>query len=646
MGNQLTNVNLGHQNEDICHELSRQFQEMRQQHPKRFPIPTCILETVHSNVNGEWEQRLLQAKEIQKTECIIIFPYQLAELHWIGFIIKSRKNGQVERAEFIDPIQASDFNPNELQEKFTKIYPGIILRQKDLKKKTDKLQKSAQLTIKYLLKAVNKAQLSGSTQKSPTMNIGPEVILEPADSLTEASGEEEDENKEDLNNMHKDFLSMPSCSERSVISLMYHVSLELTIALNQRTVKPETVEMEISKELLSLKERLKEEELSSLELGNFIGELQIHISKKNWNNSLTLLKKIFKEISPLNMHELFRIIEKVDNTAQLIKNKDVLLFLGDTGSGKSTAIHFLGGSKMNATEVNGLNHIAPVKIRNSDLREIKTAPNTVGITRYITPVKVNLKDVGVDSNDSIVLCDSPGLGDTTRPEVDIANGIGIIKAIKGCKTVRPIILISYKSIDDRFDGWKNLTHIVAGLIPGIQNHLRALSFVFTKCAENEKNRIHASLVNIRKNMSDEERLNSNFMNLFENMLNRTEHGALVIDPIHDKPARILNQLVKSTAIHHPDEVFQFSTGSPRVPQSRGILTSCIADALMPPCELPSPLTTTSPTPSSSRRSCWTSRSSRSSTTPCVAASRRKPPRTGRSFVSGHYAADSGRASTP
>jgi hypothetical protein len=41
------------------------------------------------------------------------------------------------------------------------------------------------------------------------------------------------------------------------------------------------------------------------------------------------------------------------------------------------------------------------------------------------------------------LVDSPGAEDTESYEVDIANMLGIIKAIHHAKTVRPIILVSF-----------------------------------------------------------------------------------------------------------------------------------------------------------------------------------------------------------
>ena len=58
------------------------------------------------------------------------------------------------------------------------------------------------------------------------------------------------------------------------------------------------------------------------------------------------------------------------------------------------------------------------------------------------------------------MCDSPGFGDTAGPEVDIANSIGVIEAIRGCKSVRPVILISYLMIGERGEGIKKLSHLL------------------------------------------------------------------------------------------------------------------------------------------------------------------------------------------
>ncbi|CAF4328451.1 unnamed protein product, partial [Rotaria magnacalcarata] len=235
---------------------------------------------------------------------------------------------------------------------------------------------------------------------------------------------------------------------------------------------------------------------------------------------------------------MFRIIEKVNDAAKLLKDQSVILFLGGTGSGKSTTIHFLAGSKMIETKMKGLNHIAVdlASVKNPDLKNITISPFAQSETRYITPVRVNFKDVGAFSKGSVVLCDSPGFEDTSGSEVDIANGIGIVRAIKGCQSVRPVIFVSYKNIGNQFERLKSLAHMLVGLIPTIEDNRNAFSYIFTKYPPHERSTIHT---------------------LFDDMLRKTKRGVLCIDPVNDDPGEILDELTKSGTISHSEEVFQF-----------------------------------------------------------------------------------------
>jgi hypothetical protein len=52
----------------------------------------------------------------------------------------------------------------------------------------------------------------------------------------------------------------------------------------------------------------------------------------------------------------------------------------------------------------------------------------------------------------LIFVDCPGSGDTMGAEIDIANGLGIMNAVKKAKEVVPIIFISYLSMGDRADG--------------------------------------------------------------------------------------------------------------------------------------------------------------------------------------------------
>jgi hypothetical protein len=57
--------------------------------------------------------------------------------------------------------------------------------------------------------------------------------------------------------------------------------------------------------------------------------------------------------------------------------------------------------------------------------------------------------MGGKSEDTIILCDSPGFGDTGGAVMDIANGLGIAEALRCCKSMKPIIVISKDSLGTR-----------------------------------------------------------------------------------------------------------------------------------------------------------------------------------------------------
>ncbi|CAF1067839.1 unnamed protein product [Rotaria sp. Silwood1] len=249
--------------------------------------------------------------------------------------------------------------------------------------------------------------------------------------------------------------------------------------------------------------------------------------------------------------------KKVDDAAHLIKDKNIILFFGEAGTGKSTIIHFLGGCQMKYVKVNGLNHITPISIKNPHLKTIKTSPFAQSETLYFTPVTVNIRDVGGDTDGAITLCDTLGFANTIGAEVDIANAIGIARAVKECKSVKPVVLISYKSIGNQFRDVKELASVIVRLIPEIKDNIKAFSFIFTKFPDEEKGTIHPLLRDIYDELREEEKSNVSFMTFLKDMLQKTRRSVRVLDPINNQPGEILDELAESASIFYPDEVFQF-----------------------------------------------------------------------------------------
>jgi predicted GTPase len=113
------------------------------------------------------------------------------------------------------------------------------------------------------------------------------------------------------------------------------------------------------------------------------------------------------------------------------------LLLGTTGSGKSTTIHYLAGSKMRSIKVYGISHIEPVGVLNSDLKEVISSWKAKSETRFVTSIDIK------HNGDTITLADTPGSEDTQSAEIEFANILGVKKAIALAKSVRPVILFSW-----------------------------------------------------------------------------------------------------------------------------------------------------------------------------------------------------------
>ena len=78
------------------------------------------------------------------------------------------------------------------------------------------------------------------------------------------------------------------------------------------------------------------------------------------------LKQILDKIRPFNI-KLTRAITKVDDICiNKIKDQDIVLFFGGTGSGKSTTIQYLTGCEMQKVEVpnkDGNGHLTHIEAK-------------------------------------------------------------------------------------------------------------------------------------------------------------------------------------------------------------------------------------------------------------------------------------------
>lgn len=294
--------------------------------------------------------------------------------------------------------------------------------------------------------------------------------------------------------------------------------------------------------------------------------IQADVRRADWPSAAKKIYTLLSEIRPFNIPELLRLVAKSRDAADSINGQDVLLFVGPTGAGKSTLIQFLFGSKMAKVKQAGLDHITAVEHRSPAiaklLEDVTSSPEQRSETRYVRAVPLNFRDIGWNSREGgILVCDTPGFGDTRGAELDIANGIGLVNAIRTAKSVKFAVLINYKDAGEKSQHLKELAHLLVGIMTNLKSYLDNIAFVFTKYPDEEFAQLHAKFTNVKQNLAANELEDESFMALFNSLLDSLEFGdkrILRFNPLQDNYLHLLRSFTQLQEIRHPEEVFQFS----------------------------------------------------------------------------------------
>ena len=118
-----------------------------------------------------------------------------------------------------------------------------------------------------------------------------------------------------------------------------------------------------------------------------------------------------------------------------------------------------------------------------DLKEVKNSPYSKSETRFVKPVRVDLEKIGGPVSEIVVLVDSPGAEDTESSEVDLSNGLGIVKAVVGTKGVRPIIIFSYMDLGSRKDKLKKQLKFYARMVKDLKRVVKNFTYCFSQVVD-------------------------------------------------------------------------------------------------------------------------------------------------------------------
>lgn len=169
-----------------------------------------------------------------------------------------------------------------------------------------------------------------------------------------------------------------------------------------------------------------------------------------------------------NLEQLQVLLEEGVPKITSAAEKDLVMVIGNTGSGKSTAIKYLTGSKMCRVKRGGKWVIEPIDGASADI-----CHRTTSGTLY--------PEAQAGQGD-LVFGDFPGFLDNRSKEARICASICTELAVKKANSVKSIIVaVDYKEIDTlRGQGFKRLSLTLANLFKNTEEVASSILFLITK----------------------------------------------------------------------------------------------------------------------------------------------------------------------
>ena len=162
-------------------------------------------------------------------------------------------------------------------------------------------------------------------------------------------------------------------------------------------------------------------------------------------------------------------IEKGKVEARNAHNKDLIIFIGNTGAGKSTFVNYLYGCKMVRKDpaqlgITGLDKVVIVKSKQEGgpCDEVMKIGHSKLSMTFMPHIVLDAQ--------GRAYCDCPGFLDNRGVEINIANAVNIKKAFTNAQSVRIVILINYHTLKaDRGRGLSDMIEIACDLFGSKEN---------------------------------------------------------------------------------------------------------------------------------------------------------------------------------
>lgn len=148
------------------------------------------------------------------------------------------------------------------------------------------------------------------------------------------------------------------------------------------------------------------------------------------------------------IEEILKKVKEANNIAHnAAKDKDLVLVVGNTGSGKSTFLNYLIGKKM---------------IEPGSMKKVFQCEDPVFEIGFGFESKTHFPQVYYDPESDLTYCDCPGFNDNRGVEFDVSNMYAIARLCHSARSIKGVvILINYFSLEtDRAKGLRETLDIL------------------------------------------------------------------------------------------------------------------------------------------------------------------------------------------
>ena len=250
---------------------------------------------------------------------------------------------------------------------------------------------------------------------------------------------------------------MPQCSEKSLlIILLSLVNMNLSTLVDDMKL---------------LKTQIEQEKLISHDL-DFLDR---SYTKDNLSDLEEKLKNLKNKLIDLDFYRVLNTKAFKTNIVNIIQGGNIFLLIGPTGSGKSTILNYLAGSKMSMDEMGSA---IATEVKSERMKRVKIKDGFKSETREVLSISIDFMDEN-NYESKILICDSPGFKDTREAEIDVINSIVFNKAISIAGGVVPLLVV------DSDQGSKNrcftsLCESLENLIPNKETIEKNVFYLFKR----------------------------------------------------------------------------------------------------------------------------------------------------------------------